>query len=162
VVSGMSERVRSSYARRSCAESHPQTRSLIDMKFPRYYALVLCLTGLALSVQAQEKPPSPEQVRFFENQVRPLLAEQCHKCHGADKQRGDLRLDSRKAILEGGQSGPALVPGKPDMSRIIDAVNYRNGIEMPPKIRLTPKQVDTLTQWVKMGAPWPDSGETKP
>jgi hypothetical protein len=123
------------------------------------FALVLNLVPF---LRGQDKAPTPEQVRFFENQVRPLLAEQCHKCHGSQKQRGDLRLDSRKAILEGGQSGPAIVPGKPEQSRIIDAVNYRNGIEMPPKMRLTPKQIDTLTQWVKMGAPWPESGEAKP
>src|SRR5438094_4603017 len=125
----------------------------------RLTLLALLLTAPA---RAQEKTPAPEQLRFFENQVRPLLAEQCFKCHGPDKQRGDLRLDSRKAVLEGGQSGPVLEPGKPDKSRLIDAVNYRNGIEMPPKSRLTPKQINVLTDWVKAGAPWPETGEAKP
>src|SRR5262249_24111061 len=121
-------------------------------------SLLILLTALPASAA----PPAPEQVRFFENQVRPLFVEHCLRCHGPDKQRGELRLDSRKAILSGGQTGPAIEPGKPEMSRLIDAVHYRNGLEMPPNRRLTPKQIDVLVQWVRMGAPWPESGEAVP
>ena len=93
-------------------------------------------------------------MQFFETQVRPLLVAHCNKCHGPQKQRGSLRLDSRKAILEGGDSGAALVPGKPSASLLIDAVNYGR-LKMPPSKRLSSKDVATLTQWVRMGTPWP-------
>ena len=68
---------------------------------------------------------------FFEQNVRPLLAENCYSCHGDKKQKGGLRLDSLEAILKGGESGPAVVPGKPDESLLVEAINY-DGLEMPP------------------------------
>src|SRR5262245_31090374 len=126
----------------------------VEPYMPRW-SLLLLLAALPTPAA----PPTPEQVRFFENQVRPLLAEHCFKCHGPDKQRGDLRLDSRKGMMSGGQTGPALEPGKPENSRLIDAIHYRNGLEMPPNRRLTSKQIDILVQWVKRGAPWPESSE---
>ena len=125
------------------------------MSFPttRLALLSLWLVGPA---------PGQDSSQFFEKQVRPLLAEHCFRCHGPEKQRGELRLDSRKAILEGGDSGPAIEPGKPEKSRLVDAINHRNGIAMPPKTRLTAKQIAVLTDWVKQGAPWPENGEVKP
>jgi hypothetical protein len=98
--------------------------------------------------------PTAEQVQFFENHIRPLLAEHCWKCHGAEKQRGGLRLDSRTALLRGGESGPAIVPGKPEESLLIEAVNYAS-YEMPPEGRLPDALIERLTQWVALGAPWP-------
>ena len=69
--------------------------------------------------------------KFFEQNVRPLLAENCYSCHAAKKQKGGLRLDSLEAILKGGESGPAVVPGKPEESLLVSAINYA-GPEMPP------------------------------
>ncbi len=92
---------------------------------------------------------------FFEKEVRPLLVENCGKCHGATKQWADLRLDSREALLKGGENGPAIVPGKPDESRLIQAVRYQGETQMPPDAPLTPAQVATLERWVRLGAPWP-------
>src|SRR5215210_7053407 len=65
---------------------------------------------------------SPADLEFFEKQVRPLLVASCTECHGDEKQSNDLRLDSREAILKGGERGPAIVPGKPDTSVLIQAV----------------------------------------
>ena len=127
----------------------------------RLLRLVPVLAVLAAPLAPSRTPAAdakltPAAVQFFETQVRPLLATHCHKCHGPHKQRGNLRLDSRKAILEGGDSGAALVPGKPTASLLIEAVNYGR-LKMPPSKRLSSKEVATLTQWVRMGAPWPET-----
>jgi hypothetical protein len=133
------------------------------------HRLILCLPTwlflLPLTCPAQEKSsgkadgkkPTPEQVQFFESKVRPLLANNCFRCHGEELQKSKLRLDSLEAILHGGKRGPALVPGQPQQSWIIDAVNYRKGLEMPPNKKLNKQQTDILEQWVQMGAPWPGS-----
>ncbi|MHB1560159.1 MAG: PSD1 and planctomycete cytochrome C domain-containing protein [Isosphaeraceae bacterium] len=92
--------------------------------------------------------------RFFEQSVRPLLVERCYSCHAGAKHKGGLRLDSIEAILHGGDSGPAVVPGKPTDSLLIEAVNYQ-GLEMPPTGKLEPTQIDALARWVALGAPWP-------
>src|SRR5437764_1802864 len=123
----------------------------------RYHSLLLLatvLTGSTSAGRAAEKELTPDQAQFFEKQVRPLLATHCFKCHVPAKQRGDLRLDSRSGLLSGGQSGPVVVPGKPSESLLIDAINYRR-LEMPPTKRLGSKDVATLTEWVRMGAPYP-------
>lgn len=94
---------------------------------------------------------------FFEAKVRPLLAANCYQCHGAKKQESDLRLDSREAAMKGGTDGPVIVPGEPDKSLLVQAVRYKGDTKMPPKTPLSAKSVETLADWVKLGAPWPDS-----
>jgi mono/diheme cytochrome c family protein len=114
--------------------------------------------GLARPAAADEDPePAPDRAEFFEKKVRPLLVEQCQECHGPDKQKGGLRLDSRAALLTGGDSGPAVEPGQPDKSRLVKAVQYTSDPRMPPKAKLTADQIGILTNWVRMGAPWPKS-----
>ena len=110
----------------------------------------------AVAAPAAEKEPTPQEVRFFETRVRPLLADNCLSCHGEKKQRGDLRLDSRATLLAGGARGPAVEPGQPDKSLLVAAVRYEHEkVKMPPKQKLTDQQVADLVEWVKMGAPWP-------
>jgi hypothetical protein len=94
------------------------------------------------------------QIQFFESKVRPLLVQQCYECHGNGKHKGGLRLDSRAGVLAGGDSGPAAVPGKPQDSLLIQAVNYQ-GLHMPPKRKLSADQIAVLTSWVKFGLPYP-------
>ena len=98
----------------------------------------------------------PAVLRFFETEVRPLLAENCFDCHSArsDKLKGGLRLDSRETILAGGDSGPAVVAGKPDESLLMEAVRYQ-GLEMPPERRLSANDVAKLEKWIRLGAPFP-------
>ncbi len=96
----------------------------------------------------------PSAVEFFEKSVRPLLAGRCLGCHGAARQKGGLRLDSRAAILAGGHSGPAVVPGDVKGSLLVDAINYGETVQMPPKSRLPDAEIAALTRWVEMGAPW--------
>jgi hypothetical protein len=95
---------------------------------------------------------------FFEKQVRPVLAARCFECHSekAAKVKGGLRLDSRIAALKGGDTGPAVVPGKIKDSLLIDAVNYGELYQMPPKSRLPAEEIAILTKWVEIGAPWPE------
>ena len=100
--------------------------------------------------------PTAAGLDFFERKVRPLLAEHCYSCHGAEKQKGQLRLDSPGAIRAGGEGGVVVVPGDPDKSRLIIAIGYQNpDLTMPPKQRLTARQVADLSEWVKLGAPMP-------
>jgi mono/diheme cytochrome c family protein len=119
----------------------------------------LCLLLAPLAAPAAG-PPQRARPRvgadFFEMQVRPLLVEQCQQCHGPRKRQGGLRVDSRAALLRGGDSGPAIVPGQPQKSRLIQAVHYRDDLRMPPKGKLSDKQVAVLATWVQMGAPWPE------
>lgn len=102
------------------------------------------------------------QMEFFENQIRPLLAERCYSCHGDEKQKGGLRLDSLQSMLHGGDSGAAVVAGKPEDSLMIESIRYQNeDIQMPPKEKLSDKEIALLEKWVSMGAPWPQAkGET--
>ena len=110
------------------------------------------------SLTAEEPKPTAEQVRFFETKVRPVLANHCQRCHGPEKQSNGLRLDSAAAVRRGSDVGPVLVPGKPDESLLIKAVRHTDDmLKMPPKERLKPDEVAALTEWVKMGAPWPES-----
>ena len=94
------------------------------------------------------------KVEFFEKNVRPILATRCQECHGPAKQKGGLRLDARATILAGGLTGPAVVPGKPKESLLVNAINYGETYQMPPKSKLPEQEVATLTRWVEMGAPW--------
>ncbi len=122
---------------------------------------MLALLTSPMRLRAQQKEPTPEQAAFFEAKVRPLLVEHCHACHGPKKQQGDLRLDSRAAILASAENGPIVVPGHPDKSGLIQAIQYTGAIKMPKKGKLPAAAIDTLTAWVKMGAPWPSEKSTK-
>ena len=94
----------------------------------------------------------------FTEQVQPLLNAKCFQCHGADKQKGGLRLDSRAAALQGGDSGPALVPGDAKKSLLLLAVRHaKKDLAMPPKEKLAAKQIAALEKWILDGAPWPES-----
>jgi mono/diheme cytochrome c family protein len=119
----------------------------------------LCAASLVATFVGRAAEPSADQIDFFENKVRPIFAEQCYKCHSekAEKLKGGLRLDSSEAILKGGDTGPAIVPGDVDGSLLNKAVRYTDDdLKMPPKTKkLSPEQIATLETWGKMGAPMP-------
>jgi mono/diheme cytochrome c family protein len=106
--------------------------------------------------EAQQPNPAPAaSSEFFEAKVRPVLAANCYDCHTEDS-LGGLRLDSRDAILKGGKSGPAIVPGDPDKSLLISAVRQTSDkLKMPKGGRLKPDEVEALVEWVRAGAVWP-------
>ena len=124
------------------------------------FSLAVVWTSTA-AIRADDDLSRPAQasadgLRFFEAKVRPLLVEHCSECHGKEKQKGDLRLDSLPALLVGGESGPAIVPSEPEKSLLIEAVRYES-LEMPPAGKLDDTEIEILTRWVAMGAPWPSS-----
>jgi Protein of unknown function (DUF1553)/Protein of unknown function (DUF1549)/Planctomycete cytochrome C len=102
----------------------------------------------------------PAGVEFFEKKVRPILHDNCFGCHSATapKLKGGLRLDSRAGLLKGGDTGPAIVAGEPAKSRLVAAISYKDvDLQMPPKGKLPDSAIADLTEWIKMGAPWPDA-----
>ncbi|HWE04777.1 MAG TPA: PSD1 and planctomycete cytochrome C domain-containing protein [Tepidisphaeraceae bacterium] len=120
-----------------------------------FYALMV---GAAVRAAAPNLPADAGGVDFFEKHVRPVLVQQCYKCHAAtsEKLKANLSLDSRQGLLQGGDTGPAVVPGHPEKSLLIEAVKYTNDdMQMPPKNRLPASAVADLVKWVQMGAPWP-------
>jgi hypothetical protein len=121
--------------------------------------LVMTLTALAAPVLGAA--PEAERVAFFESKVRPILVERCYGCHSAQakKLRGSLHLDSKDGWTKGGDSGPAIVPGEPDQSLVVQAVRYTDpDLKMPPKGKLPDAEIATLIEWVKLGAPDPRTG----
>ncbi len=116
------------------------------------FAVVACNQGTA-----DEPTPTVDPLEFFEKEVRPLLAEHCYACHSvqARKLQAGLLVDSRAALLRGGDSGAALTPGDADASLLMEAVRYES-YEMPPQGKLPEENIRTLERWIDMGAPWPD------
>jgi mono/diheme cytochrome c family protein len=119
---------------------------------PRWLALVGCM-WIAGGASAGEPDFPAEQVAFFEKQVRPILAERCHKCHGPAKAKGGLRLTDRAAVLAGGDTGPAAVPGKSAESLLVKAIGYAGDLQMPPSGKLPQAEIDILVRWVEAGLP---------
>jgi mono/diheme cytochrome c family protein len=128
------------------------------MRLATLLFLALLLGELPVVVRAEE----PQTTEFFEKRIRPLLVARCIDCHGADQSESDLRLDSRADMLEGGSRGAAIVPGDPDKSLLIRAVNHADTLAMPPKEKLSQRDINDLTAWVKAGAVWPDGDKPKP
>ncbi|CAN5875098.1 PSD1 and planctomycete cytochrome C domain-containing protein [soil metagenome] len=128
--------------------------SHLPSRLPGLGLLIFCFT----SVPAQASPADDaDAFKFFEAEVRPILVEQCLKCHGPDQQKGGLRLDSLAAMLEGGKTGSAVLPGDLEESLLVEAVRYE-GFEMPPTGPLPAEQVEILVRWVEQGAHWPGPG----
>ena len=120
-------------------------------------AAAVLAVGLA-SATARGESDADAKVEAFEREVRPVLMETCRSCHGPEKRKGGLRVDSLATLLEGGDSGPAVVPGDLDESLLVQAVRREDGLEMPPKHPLPPEQVAAIERWVAAGAVWPDDG----
>lgn len=129
----------------------------------RFEHVLVCCFGMLLGLvslsqtQADEPTAMSSQLEFFEKEVRPLFAQHCYSCHSVDakKIQAGLLMDSRSSLLTGGDSGEAMVPGDVDGSLLIEAVRYES-YEMPPKGKLSDKDIHTLERWVEMGAPWPE------
>ena len=132
----------------------------------RFFALFAAtLPWLSPFSSAAELPP--EQIEFFEANIRPIFAEHCYKCHSVEsgKSKGGLQLDSRDALRKGGLTGPAITPGDPEKSLLVEAVRYGNeDLQMPPKDeggQLSAEKIAALEQWIKLGAPDPRGAAAK-
>jgi hypothetical protein len=118
-----------------------------------WVSVVALAAGLCAVGDGSFAADDPAQVEFFEKKIRPVLVEHCDKCHSgtAASLKGGLRLDFREGMMKGGDSGPAIVTGKPDESLLILALKY-DGLEMPPKGKLPDSVVKDFETWVKNGA----------
>lgn len=94
---------------------------------------------------------------FFEKSIRPVLSERCIQCHGFEVQKGGLRLDSRKAIIEGGKNGAVVIPGNPNASRIISSIKHEGQLKMPRDRKLPEIDIKAFEKWITIDLPWPDS-----
>ncbi len=111
--------------------------------------------SLAVTCPAIGAAGNPAQ--YFETHVRPLLAERCFECHGAKKQKGGLRLDGKEAFERGGDNGVVVVAGDPEQSRVVTAIRHTDpDFKMPPKEKLSDREIATITAWIKAGAHYPD------
>jgi hypothetical protein len=119
----------------------------------------MTLSILQSSAVAEKSPPrqadDSAKAKFFESKIRPLLSARCFKCHGKKKQSGGLRVDALSTLLKGGESGSALVAGKPDESLLVEAINWES-LEMPPTGKLPVGEIALLTKWIADGAFWPE------
>ncbi|WP_254509155.1 PSD1 and planctomycete cytochrome C domain-containing protein [Anatilimnocola floriformis] len=123
-------------------------------------SLFAIIAALLCCAPAFADDAATKDAEFFEQQIRPLLIAHCTDCHGDRKQEAKLRLDSREALLAGGESGPALVPGEPEKSLLIAAVHYKADVaQMPPKGKMDDEKIAKLTRWVQSGAVWPVSAK---
>jgi cytochrome c553 len=126
------------------------------MPRPILLALVIALSLSARLALARQD----EGEAFFESNVRPLLVAHCAKCHGVDKQSSGLRVDSRDALIAGGERGPAIVPGDPERSLLVTAMRHSDDLVMPPDERLPERNVADLVAWIRAGAVWPARAAT--
>lgn len=141
-----------------------------------WLALAVLTSVVVIDTGFAQKPTNDEQIlgasrgpkfeaadiEFFEGKIRPLLIERCTRCHGPEKQEASLRLDSRASVLKGGDSGPAIVPHKPNQSLMIDAIRYGDTFQMPPNQQLPAAGIALLEEWVLRGAPWNPDDVGKP
>lgn len=123
---------------------------------------VVTVLAWAPALWAEER--DTRGTEFFENKVRPVLAEHCYSCHSqkAKKVRGGLLLDTRDGLRKGGDSGPAIVPGRPEKSLLLQALRHEQDLAMPPKKRLSERVIADFARWVEMGAPDPRHGGVTP
>ena len=133
----------------------PLRNTLAQVYFSGLVCALVVLHSAPLAV-ASGAAPTAAQIEFFETDVRPLLAEHCYQCHSSKAKPvfAKLHLDSPGGLARGSESGPVVVPGKPDESRLIQAVRGEL-MQMPPTGKLAAGKIATLVEWVEMGAPWP-------
>jgi len=122
--------------------------------------LTICLVAFGLLACPNLRAADPQAIEFFEKKIRTVLIDHCQKCHSADaektnKLKGGLLLDSREGILAGGDSGMAVVTGKPKLSRLIQSLKHDTDLKMPPKGKLPDAVIADFEKWVEMGAPDP-------
>ena len=113
-----------------------------------------CAAFMGAAALSGEPKFSDADLAFFDKEVKPVLTANCLKCHGGDNPKGNLRFTTRAAVLKGGANGAVVNLDKPEQSRLLSAIDYKNeALKMPPPGRLQQSQIDTLAAWVKRGLP---------
>jgi cytochrome c553 len=136
-------------------------RSIYLSTWPRWS--LICVWGIIAflignySVWGNENQTSADTLEFFEKKIRPLFVAKCYNCHSANTNaKGELRVDDRLGLIHGGRRGPAVVPGQPEKSLLLEAVSYKNKkLKMPPEEQLSKEEIADLTRWIADGAAWP-------
>src|ERR1700730_54613 len=119
-------------------------------------ALVFLLSATTLLAQQ----PDRDGIEFFETKIRPVLVENCFKCHTGKRPKADLLLDTRASMLTGTDNGPAIVPGAPEKSLLMKAIGYGDAkLRMPPVGKLPEAVIADFALWIQRGAPWPDDAK---
>ena len=136
------------------------------MNRPRFSHALLLFTCLASGTTfAADDDAQRDALKFFENEVRPILVKRCFDCHSKTKQKGGLRVDHIGFLKSGGDTGPALIPGHPEKSALIEAIHYKDeDFQMPPKNnggKMPDAEIVVLEKWIKIGAPWPEDSANK-
>ena len=131
---------------------HPESRS--GFRSVKLWALVSCVFAHFIALGSSLRGDEKKSIEQFEQQIRPVLVEHCIKCHGQQKQEGELRLDSREAMLNGGENGPSVIPGDGSKSLLLEAIKHES-LEMPPNESLTEKEIQNFEFWIANGAVWP-------
>ena len=126
---------------------------LTRMRFSCVIAVSFFLFGAVLA-RADDPSIERDALAQFEQHVRPILVSRCLKCHGSEKQKGELRLDTRQSLLTGGESGAAIEPGDGAASLLISAIRY-DSLEMPPDGQLSQREIAAVEKWIERGAAWP-------
>ncbi len=129
------------------------------LNFPVFLIQCFCICScLLISIEANALEPTPEQLEFFESKIRPVLVRECYECHNtAETQQGNLALDHQQALLKGGDNGPLLIPGKPEMSLLLRVLRHDiEDLEMPEGgAKLSATVIADFEKWIAMGAPDP-------
>ena len=126
-------------------------------------AFALCFHSIARQSEAQDDRlqaathPNPQQEAFFETKVRPLLVARCFRCHGEKEQKGGIRLDSAGALLGHNEDEALVKPGKPEASRVIEVIRYKDEPKMPPDGKLPDSDAQILREWIRAEPIFPRS-----
>ena len=127
------------------------------------YCLLVFSSVATFAQERNAEKPTPEGLKFFETKIRPVLVQRCYKCHSAaalkqGKLEGELQLDTRAGIRQGGETGPAVIPGDTKGSALLGAIRH-DTFKMPPDTKLRTEVIADFVKWVEMGAPDPRDGQ---
>ncbi|MCY2965309.1 MAG: DUF1549 domain-containing protein, partial [Planctomycetota bacterium] len=133
---------------------NPHTAPSLRLAVSVAWFTSLALVATCGGVHAAE----PADADFFEAKIRPILIDRCLSCHGSEKQKGGLRLDSAAAVNKGGDAGLVIDRDQPAKSRFLEVLSHTDDIKMPPTAKLPDAEIAALTEWVTRGTPFPASG----
>ena len=119
--------------------------------------LIILLTPCVAAAGETSNDAEAAAEEFFEKRIRPTLVQHCVECHDDGSNEGELQVDSLGDLLRGGTRGPAIVPGKPEESLLIRAINHGELLKMPPKYKLATREIKDLAEWIRNGAVWPNA-----
>jgi hypothetical protein len=126
--------------------------------------LLVSIAWLTMVPQLSAQPNARKGIEFFESKIRPVLVEHCYRCHSDEarkkgKLKAGLLLDSKAGLLKGGETGPALIAGKPRESLLLKALRHEGDLHMPPSGKLPAAVLNDFEMWIKLGAPDPRDGK---